>query len=250
LSDLGFSEIQQAITADDQSAVLNGGKWETESVTWSLAMPAGTTPAESTAYEAAAQQAFSTWSMATGLQFQEVSNSSQADIELGWGNLDTQETGLVGLTNDSILNGQMQPGVTITLENPSQDTLSAGAGGNLTYAGTEATLMQVMEHEIGHALGFADTDNPTSIMSYYLGSENSTLSDMDIAAARTLYDYSGPDHSGTSSSEAIQLSAQWQKLAQAAASFGTKHPFAAGTSGTGIFVPSQHHEMTLTAGHA
>jgi hypothetical protein len=42
-------------------------------------------------------------------------------------------------------------------------------------------------HEIGHALGFADDANSNSILSYYLGADNRTLSAADLAGAQELY---------------------------------------------------------------
>ena len=107
-----------------------------------------------------------------------------------------------------------------------------------------------MEHEIGHAVGFADNDNPDSIMYYDLGSKNATLSSMDIAAARTLYDYGGPNPSATSAAQSSQVNAQWQRIAQAAAWFGAEHSGATGTGGTDVIVQPLHHHMTLAAGHA
>ena len=77
--------------------------------------------------------------------------------------------------------------VIVSLENPLQDALQANSAGDVTYAGTQATLYQDMLHEIGHAIGLGDNDNPNSIMSYYLNGANQNLSAADIAAAQQLY---------------------------------------------------------------
>lgn len=122
-----------------------------------------------------------------------MSDPSQADIEIEPGDLDTQNTGLIGLTSPQILNGQMQPGTTIELEDPSQDQLVTGPDGQVAYAGTDATLPQVLMHEIGHALGFADNADPNSIMSYYLGSANRTFDATDLTGIKELYGQGGAE---------------------------------------------------------
>jgi len=175
-----------------------------------LTDPKGANAAEDRAYETAAEQAFSEWSLATGLQFKETSNSSEADIKIGFGDLNTPSTALVGFTTYTDPNGQMQS-ATISLEDPAQDALLPGANSQLTYAGTQATLNQVMEHEIGHALGLADNGISNSIMDYYLGSDNQTLSNGDIEAAQSLY--------GVGAS-ATAVEATSQKLVHAMAAFG------------------------------
>jgi hypothetical protein len=71
----------------------------------------------------------------------------------------------------------------IRIEDKSETAISA----NGTYAGTSATIAQVLAHEIGHALGLGDTGNGTSIESYFLDSNNSVMSSQDIDAIRMLY---------------------------------------------------------------
>ena len=245
----GEAEVRQAIAHEEKNEVLNGGKWNTQTVTWSMADPSGASAAQKSAYEAAAQQALSAWSLATGLEFEEISNPSHADIQFTWGDLDTQDTGRVGNTVYSEKNGQMQAGVSITLEDPAQDRLADDSSGQLTYAGTQATLQQVLEHEIGHALGFADNDNPKSIMDYYLGEQNLTLSGADVAAATALYGSGGSGMTGTASSHsAIQLDVQFQKTLQASASFGGNDS-AASAIETVRPIALQQHEPTLAASH-
>ncbi len=127
-------------------------------------------------------------------------NAQQADIKIGWADLDTADTGVVGLTKYQLQNGVMQS-AQIELESPTETALEPGNGGDLVYQGTEASLTQVLEHEIGHALGFADNANANSIMSYYLGTSNQTLSASDIAAAEALYGASFNASSGSSVGE-------------------------------------------------
>lgn len=131
------------------------------------------------------QGAFNAWSKVTGIDFVEVASSNKADITLGFSNFDSLSSGVVGYTNYSSHNG-IFTSANISLENPNEDSLINTAKG-LTYSGTNATFEQVVEHEIGHAIGLADNNNPTSIMNYYLGSKNQTLSNSDVTAASSLY---------------------------------------------------------------
>lgn len=183
-------QTQSAISLNVQTSVLEGAKWDKSVVTWSLSDVLGGNRANvrlMAAEERAAQQAFAVWGKATGLNFEEVGSSSSADIQLSWSDLNTSKTGVVGFTSYTSDAGAMDSGVRIQLENPLQDALVENGAGQWIYNGTEASLTQVMMHEIGHALGFADNANANSIMSYYLGSDNRTLSTLDSSAAVQLY---------------------------------------------------------------
>jgi len=68
----------------------------------------------------------------------------------------------------------------------------------LTYSGTAATLEQVIQHEIGHALGLADDSDPNSIMYYELTANNPTLDSTDIAGIQALYAAMSGSSAGTS----------------------------------------------------
>lgn len=165
-------------------AVDTGRKWTSDVITWSLSSNMGDQ------YDAEVQQAFSKWAAASGLAFEEVSGTSSADIQIGFSNLNTATTGIVGYTtlqggNASIANA------TIQLENPDATALVAGTDGQLTYSGTDATLEQVLQHEIGHGLGLADDSDQESIMYYELTSSNRTLDSTDIAGIQALYSANG-----------------------------------------------------------
>jgi predicted Zn-dependent protease len=135
----------------------------------------------------AVKQAFADWSKATGLNFVEVASTDTADITVGMGSFDTSNTGVVGFTTFRAKAGHIQPGATVRVEDVSEDPLVSGADGTSVYGGTDATFSQVLLHEIGHALGFGDNADPTSVESYYLSAANRTLSNNDIAQAAALY---------------------------------------------------------------
>jgi len=180
-------------TPGSGSSVFENAKWDSQVITWSLSGPDGGTA--DSAEEAAAQKAFATWASASGLTFQEVSDPAQADIHVGWGDLGTPNSGVVGYTTYQAQKGLMTAGgVNITLENPSEDALVTGSDGQLTYSGTDATLEQVMLHEIGHALGLGETSDPSSVMYYALMASNRTLDSTDLTGIQTLY---GPGATAT-----------------------------------------------------
>ncbi|MGF6767460.1 hypothetical protein P3T24_007824 [Paraburkholderia sp. GAS33] len=122
----------------------------------------------------------------------------------------------VGYTTYQSQGGQMAPGANIELEDPNQDALVAGAGGQLTYSGTEATLEQVLLHEIGHALGLVDNSDQSSIMYYALGSGNQSLDSTDIAGIQSLY---GPGAASATSAASAAVDRQVDQMIQAMATY-------------------------------
>lgn len=214
-----------------------GPKWTSGGViTWSLGTGPGSsgtpfTGSLSSQYEPVVEQAFATWAAASGLKFEEVSGASQADITIGWSSFDEAATGVLGYTRLSALNGQIESGTTISLENPDEDTLTAGAGGQLSYSGTDVELSQLLLHEIGHALGLADNADPNSVMSAVLSSTNTTLDKTDIAGIEELYDGLTPQSSVPAATSAIVGAG-----VASAASVGTTFGSAGATpSGLGSF---------------
>ena len=75
--------------------VFEGASWSRGSaITWSIANRPGTADSPfsgymGSQYEPFVQQAFRTWAAASGLTFEEVADSNQADIRLGWGDFNT-----------------------------------------------------------------------------------------------------------------------------------------------------------------
>ncbi|WP_186237514.1 beta strand repeat-containing protein [Burkholderia gladioli] len=203
--------------------VFEGARWNAPTITWSFS---GASDPQEAQYESSIEQAFATWAAASGLQFDEVSASSSADISINWADLNAPSTGEVGYTTFEATKGVIASGASISLESTTQDALVSGNDGSQTYAGTDATFYQTVLHEIGHALGLADNADVNSIMNYDLTSSNRTLDQTDINAIEALYGSSaqtaaliqvmagGTSHaSGTTSTPVEQASMQTQLLA-------------------------------------
>lgn len=184
----GFQEVQSVLSAGANIA-FTGAKWNTDTITWSLASIGGTVSGSlDAAEEATAQQAFATWANASGINFKEIGDSSQSDIKIGLSDFDTSNTGIVGYTSyQTNKGGAIQAGALIRVEDPTQDVLTPNSSGQYVYDGTDATFSQVLLHEIGHALGLADDADTHSIESAYLGSDDTNLDSNDISAIQQLY---------------------------------------------------------------
>jgi predicted Zn-dependent protease len=228
-----------------KASVYEAAKWDHNVITWSLADSPGMLSAPFSgyldgSYDAEVKEAFAAWAKASGLTFEEVPDSAQSDIRIGFGDFDTANSGVIGYTSFQAQDGEIQPDAIIRLEDPAQDALVAGRGGQETYAGTDAEFSQVLLHEIGHALGLADNSNPNSIMYYDLTSKNRTLDNTDIARTRTLYGSA----QGANSSRSI--AASLDQLVQAMASF-------APTAAVGSNLPTANHPaaqaLLLAAAH-
>lgn len=138
-------------------------------------------------YQGSIEQAIDAWAAATGLTFEEVPASAGADITIGWGDFDTADTGVVGFTSLQQAGGFILPGAVVRLEDPSETPLLTGSNGQPIYADSGTTLYQTALHEIGHALGLSDDSDPSSVMYYALGPDNTALDGTDLAAAQSAY---------------------------------------------------------------
>jgi len=208
--------------AGTDSVVLEAAKWDQSVITWSLADGPGSKGAEFSSYmspeeEAAVRAAFATWAaVMPGVKFQEVQDSTASDIRIGFGKFDTKDTGVVGVTTVHAHDGTMLSNTIVRVEDPGETQLSATNGGE-TYTGTDATLTQVLTHEIGHALGLDDNADPNSIMYYRLGQENTTLDKTDRLGIQAVYGQAPGSSVGTSGKAPADIS----PLIQAMASFDT-----------------------------
>jgi hypothetical protein len=170
-----------------------GAKWASKTITWSLATTYDPVGAQlsgliSSQYLPLIQQTFHDWSVLSGLQFKQVAASASPDIELGWSTFNPAVTGVLGYTGFRVINGALQSGALISLENPADDALAKDSSGQLAYTGTQTELEQLLLHQIGQALGLADDSDPKSIMYAVLSSKNRFFDATDMAGIQDLYD--------------------------------------------------------------
>jgi Matrixin len=152
--------------------------------------------------QAIVNQAIEAWEKVSGLTFVEVADSSNpadaADIRIGFSDLNTQSTGTVGWTSWTSNGGTFNPDVVVQLENPAQLALT-GSASNPTYQGTSATLLQLAEHEIGHAIGLGENMTDQTSIEYPLATGgDQALDATDIAAVQALYGPPSPAFIGGS----------------------------------------------------
>jgi hypothetical protein len=213
-----------------------GGAWNHKTITYAFGTSSDPkfSGAIEAQYQATIAQSFSDWAAASGLTFQQVSDPSKADIVLGWSDLNTQQSGVLGRTSLKSKGGVISSGVHIQLEDPSQaGGLALNSAGQYVYSGSGATLKQLSLHEIGRALGLGTNDDSNSVMNFYSTSSNLSLDGTDTSAILQLYSGASPTTatapltrgaqpstppgtpSGTASSDAIA------SLVQAMAVFGS-----------------------------
>jgi predicted Zn-dependent protease len=174
--------------AEQSDSVYEGAKWADKTITWSFANASGgiSDAITNTKEQQAVEQAFQAWAKASGLNFDEVSAGSAADIEVGFSDLNPASSNQIGLTKYTRQGGTLTS-AQIELEDPNQASLTTNTSGQLAYANTNSTFEQVALHEIGHALGLADNDAAGSIMNAVLGTSNQSLNGTDTANIQSLY---------------------------------------------------------------
>lgn len=199
---------ESAASLGQGTSLLEKAKWDSNVITWSMANDQET--AEGGEYEADVKNAFATWAAASGLTFEEVSNSSPSDISIGFADLNTDSSGVIGYTSLKEHEGIMSK-ANIQLEDPTKNALITGSDGELIYARTDVDLSQVLLHEIGHSLGLAESTDSASVMYYELGAGNRILDHTDLAGINLLY--------GTATSSSIPTNGSADQLIQSMASF-------------------------------
>jgi predicted Zn-dependent protease len=175
---------------------LEGPRWPSNVVTYSFAGVnlAGQPTQFSSfmtdpAYQAVVEHAAATWSAVSGVQLLLVGDSPSVDIRVGFQALNPVQTNVIGSTYWSSSGQNFLPGTIVSAEDPAQDALIPLDGGDFQYAGYATSLLQVLEHEFGHALGLGENPaDPNAVMNPTSGPNNSAgLDQSDIQAIQGLY---------------------------------------------------------------
>ena len=135
------------------------GQWDHRNLTYSIDTPIDA------ATQAALNQALDMFrtgfSAQLGFTFTQVKGSSNPDIHISLGTVAGKMLGQTASTSHSGNSPTFYSGTQITIEDPALHPIDPTTG---CYAGTTATQLQVITHEIGHALGFGDSTDRWSIM--------------------------------------------------------------------------------------
>ena len=166
-----------------------GPKWAKPTVTWAMAAPApGVFSSTITgAYETLVQAAFARWDDLINIGLQQTTTPANADIVVGFADFGASAP-QVGETDYSYDGTSLNfvPGIKIRIEDPA-DRPAPLDNGTATYQGTQATMNQVVLHELGHALGLDHDGDPTALMYAQASSLNRDVSPSDRNGIHQIY---------------------------------------------------------------
>ena len=170
------------------SYALEGPRWTSPTVTWAFAASGGTFSSAITGlYQDLVQAAFARWDDLINIGFQQVSTPATANIVVGFSTFGAAN-GQVGETDFGYYPtaGTFVSGVKVRIEDPAERAAPI-VNGTPQYQGTQATVSQVILHEVGHAIGLDHDSSPTALMYAQASSQNRDVAASDIDGIHQLY---------------------------------------------------------------
>ncbi len=179
----------------NQEYNLNGVRWEVDpvvhqagaTVTWSMATANYLADyiqfdgfISDAQFISVIRAAFDAWEQVTNIDFVEVSDSSNVDIRLGYGDIDGS-SGTLGVAYYSWNGSNELTQSFIEFDSAENWNLNIGGGG----PGISAYIVAL--HEIGHAIGIGHSDNGGAVMAAFLNNSLTGLTQDDIDAAQAIY---------------------------------------------------------------
>ena len=179
----------------NQEYNLNGVRWEVDpivhqagaTVTWSMATANYVADyiqfdgfISDAQFTSVIRAAFDAWEQVTNIDFVEVSDSSNVDIRLGYGDIDGS-SGTLGVAYYSWNGSNELTQSFIEFDSAENWNLNIGGGG----PGISAYLVAL--HEIGHAIGIGHSDDSGAVMAAFLNNSLTGLTQDDIDAGQAIY---------------------------------------------------------------
>jgi hypothetical protein len=174
---------------------LTGQRWNQTTVTWSIATQNfGGQPGGAFSNSISDQiiinditNSFAQWDAASGLSFQMVPDAADVDIRFGYGQIDNQVGGTIGLANWTFDGQGFTTAATVRFDIVENYFTQ---GGEVYVNNTNNPITSVALHEIGHTLGLDHYNGEPAVMNSASGT-NIVLQSSDIHGVQFLYGVGG-----------------------------------------------------------
>ena len=184
---------------DTPDPTLNAHWLSSEWITWSfetlgniVSQPSTTfsRPMVEGEFQELTREALTMWASVCGVHFLQVPDDASVDMRIGWEALGTplggHPIGLTGWTGST--NGVWLPGITVGVEDPSENLVTKLVDGDYNYAGWDSRFFQIMAHEIGHGLGLDhNNQDDAALMNSVAQHANRSINQSDLTTVDSIY---------------------------------------------------------------